>query len=109
MRLRIADELCDVCHKITPFATNGASGCAVQLPAAPSTETALLKQMRLEFDELLRKDGRVHISEFNKKILNIVASEPVPFLYERLGNKYHHILIDEFQDTSKLQLPTCCR
>ncbi|MDB5241409.1 MAG: exodeoxyribonuclease, partial [Spirosoma sp.] len=65
---------------------------------------SLLKQMRLEFDELLRKDGRVHISEFNKKILGIVASEPVPFLYERLGNKYHHILIDEFQDTSKLQL-----
>ncbi|MBC3787230.1 UvrD-helicase domain-containing protein [Spirosoma utsteinense] len=64
---------------------------------------SLLKQMRIEFDELLRKDGRVHISEFNKKILSIVASEPVPFLYERLGVKYHHILIDEFQDTSKLQ------
>ncbi|GAB3768152.1 UvrD-helicase domain-containing protein [Spirosoma horti] len=64
---------------------------------------ALLKQMRVEFDELLRKDGRVHISEFNKKILNIVASEPVPFLYERLGTKYNHILIDEFQDTSRLQ------
>ncbi|GAB3013458.1 UvrD-helicase domain-containing protein [Spirosoma pulveris] len=64
---------------------------------------ALLKQMRLEFDDLLRKDGRVHISEFNKKILNIVASEPVPFLYERLGTKYNHILIDEFQDTSRLQ------
>ncbi|SOD81608.1 UvrD-helicase domain-containing protein [Spirosoma fluviale] len=64
---------------------------------------ALLKQMRLEFDDLLRKDGRVHISEFNKKILSIVASEPVPFLYERLGTKYNHILIDEFQDTSRLQ------
>ena len=64
---------------------------------------ALLKQMRVEFDDLLRKDGRVHISEFNKKILAIVASEPVPFLYERLGTKYNHILIDEFQDTSRLQ------
>ncbi|GAB3996373.1 UvrD-helicase domain-containing protein [Spirosoma daeguense] len=64
---------------------------------------ALLKQMRVEFDDLLRKDGRVHISEFNKKILNIVSSEPVPFLYERLGTKYNHILIDEFQDTSRLQ------
>ncbi len=64
---------------------------------------ALLKQMRLEFDDLLRRDGRVHISEFNKKILAIVAAEPVPFLYERLGTKYNHILIDEFQDTSRLQ------
>ncbi|MBC8154640.1 MAG: UvrD-helicase domain-containing protein, partial [Bacteroidetes bacterium] len=64
---------------------------------------ALLKQIRVEFDALLRKDGRVHISEFNKKIQAIVAAEPVPFIYERLGNKYFHILIDEFQDTSKLQ------
>lgn len=64
---------------------------------------ALLKQIRTEFDALLRKDGRVHISEFNKKIQAIVAAEPVPFIYERLGAKYYHILIDEFQDTSKLQ------
>lgn len=64
---------------------------------------ALLKQIRVEFDELLRKDGRVHISEFNKRILHIVATEPVPFLYERLGTRYYHLLIDEFQDTSKLQ------
>jgi ATP-dependent helicase/nuclease subunit A len=64
---------------------------------------ALLRQIRAEFDALLRKDGRVHISEFNKRILGIVATEPVPFLFERLGTKYYHILIDEFQDTSKLQ------
>lgn len=64
---------------------------------------ALLKQIRVEFDELLRTNGRVHISEFNKKIQAIVASEPVPFIYERLGNKYFHLLIDEFQDTSRLQ------
>lgn len=64
---------------------------------------ALLKQIRAEFDALLRKDGRVHISEFNKRIQAIVAAEPVPFIYERLGNKYFHILIDEFQDTSRMQ------
>jgi ATP-dependent exoDNAse (exonuclease V) beta subunit len=30
-------------------------------------------------------------------------NEPVPFIYERLGEKYHHLMIDEFQDTSVLQ------
>jgi ATP-dependent exoDNAse (exonuclease V) beta subunit len=45
----------------------------------------------------------VHISDFNKAIINIVLQEPVPFIYERLGEKYNHILIDEFQDTSVLQ------
>ncbi len=66
-------------------------------------KVALLRQIRVEFDELLRKDGRVHISEFNQKILGIVATEPVPFLFERLGTRYFHLLIDEFQDTSRLQ------
>ncbi|MBP5190504.1 MAG: UvrD-helicase domain-containing protein [Bacteroidales bacterium] len=45
----------------------------------------------------------VHISEFNKRIDQQVASEPAPFIYERIGNRYHNYLIDEFQDTSRLQ------
>ncbi|WP_234734252.1 UvrD-helicase domain-containing protein [Tellurirhabdus bombi] len=64
---------------------------------------SLLKQIKQECDELLREQNRVHISEFNRLILKVVANEPVPFVYERLGEKYHHILIDEFQDTSRLQ------
>lgn len=43
------------------------------------------------------------ISEFNRLINNIVVVEDTPFIYERLGNRYRHFLIDEFQDTSVLQ------
>ncbi len=45
----------------------------------------------------------LHISEFNKRISKVVFNEPIPFLYERIGEKYKHYLIDEFQDTSVLQ------
>lgn len=65
--------------------------------------TSLLEEIRKEFRELLRNENQVHISEFNERIAKIVMSEPVPLIFERLGEKYHHILIDEFQDTSKLQ------
>jgi ATP-dependent helicase/nuclease subunit A len=64
---------------------------------------SLLNEIKGEFDRQLRENNRVHISEFNQKILKIVTEDPVPFIYERLGEKYNHILIDEFQDTSKLQ------
>ncbi|TAH06840.1 MAG: hypothetical protein EAZ14_12125 [Runella slithyformis] len=64
---------------------------------------SLLNEIKVEFDRQLAENGSVHISEFNKKILKIVAEEPVPFIFERLGEKFNHILIDEFQDTSKLQ------
>ncbi|CAG4997966.1 RecBCD enzyme subunit RecB [Dyadobacter sp. CECT 9275] len=64
---------------------------------------SLLGEIRKEFDILLRLNGQVHISDFNRRILEIVSSEPIPFIFERLGEKYNHILLDEFQDTSKLQ------
>ena len=100
----MADELCNCFDQIETIREESSRQVVLFNCLLPHLQKlALLRQMRLEFDDLLRKDGRVHISEFNKKILGIVASEPVPFLYERLGAKYNHILIDEFQDTSRLQ------
>ncbi len=64
---------------------------------------SLLGEIRQEFDSILRQGNQVHISDFNRKVMEIVAKEPVPFIFERLGEKYNHILVDEFQDTSKLQ------
>lgn len=64
---------------------------------------SLLNEIKREFDLLLRQNNQVHISEFNRKVIDIVANDPVPFIFERLGEKYNHILIDEFQDTSRLQ------
>ncbi|MCQ2294628.1 MAG: UvrD-helicase domain-containing protein [Bacteroidales bacterium] len=45
----------------------------------------------------------VHISDFNKSISRVVQDEPSPFIYERIGNRYYNYLIDEFQDTSRMQ------
>jgi ATP-dependent exoDNAse (exonuclease V) beta subunit len=64
---------------------------------------SLLGEIRKEFDALLKQNNQVHISDFNRKIIEIVGREPVPFIFERLGERYNHILVDEFQDTSKLQ------
>jgi ATP-dependent exoDNAse (exonuclease V) beta subunit len=60
-----------------------------------------------EIQELILKykdeKNIVFISEFNKTISGFIQDEPVPFIYERLGDRYKHYLIDEFQDTSALQ------
>ncbi len=64
---------------------------------------ALLGELKSQIDRYSRDNEVVHLSEFNRLINKIVCDEPAPFIYERLGNRYHHFLIDEFQDTSVLQ------
>ncbi len=64
---------------------------------------ALLNEIEKFIKEIRENEYTVHISEFNKRISEIVINEPIPFIYERLGEKYKHFLIDEFQDTSVLQ------
>ena len=63
--------------------------------------------LRNHIYDLIRKyiaeTSQVHISEFNKLISEILGDCSVPFIYERIGEKYKHYFIDEFQDTSVLQ------
>ncbi len=54
-------------------------------------------------NKIQQADNRVPISEFNRKIHELLSQTDVPYLYERAGAKYHHILVDEFQDTSTRQ------
>jgi len=66
-------------------------------------QMGVLSAMEQEIDSIRRERKILHISEFNKRITDIILKEPVPFIYERIGEKYHNYLIDEFQDTSELQ------
>lgn len=65
--------------------------------------TAVFGEIEKVMEEFRENENIVHISEFNKRIASIVNSEPIPFIYERIGEKYHHYMVDEFQDTSLLQ------
>ncbi|SDX46014.1 UvrD-helicase domain-containing protein [Hymenobacter psychrophilus] len=66
-------------------------------------QVSLLSELSKAVEQLSRDRNVVLIAEFNRRIAQIVLHEPVPFLYERLGDRYQHLLIDEFQDTSVLQ------
>jgi ATP-dependent exoDNAse (exonuclease V) beta subunit len=64
---------------------------------------SLIKQFSNKLNEINQNENTVLIGEFNKIISDVVKNDPAPFIYERIGERYHHILIDEFQDTSVLQ------
>jgi ATP-dependent exoDNAse (exonuclease V) beta subunit len=63
----------------------------------------LLKKIEEISNDKKQEERLVFISEFNKNIFDLINNEPTPFIYERLGEKYQHYLLDEFQDTSSLQ------
>ena len=64
---------------------------------------ALRAQIRTAFNELVEAEEVVHISEFNKLLNTVMGDFSVPFLYERIGERFKHVFVDEFQDTSVLQ------
>lgn len=64
---------------------------------------SMLNQADMILQELKFNNDLVLISDFNKKISEIVASESVPYIYERVGEFFEHYFIDEFQDTSVMQ------
>jgi ATP-dependent exoDNAse (exonuclease V) beta subunit len=64
---------------------------------------ALTAQLGRIISEIKDENNIVHISEFNKRIAEVVSGSSVPYIYERIGEKYNNYLVDEFQDTSVLQ------
>jgi len=65
--------------------------------------TGALSSIDSRLEALKREEGVAFFSDLTRKVVAIVQDEPASFLYERLGEKYRHFLIDEFQDTSLMQ------
>ncbi|WP_375238348.1 UvrD-helicase domain-containing protein [Aurantibacter sp.] len=67
------------------------------------TPLSLLNEINLALNLIKSEDNKMLISEFNTIISNEIKHQPTPYIYERIGEKFKHYFIDEFQDTSELQ------
>lgn len=67
------------------------------------TPLSLLNSIGQELDRIQQEQNVLSISEFNAIIHKEIQNQPAPFIYERLGERYRHFFIDEFQDTSVMQ------
>ena len=64
---------------------------------------ALLNEIRFIATQLQWTDEVMHISEAKVRIAENIQNELIPFIFERIGDRFSYIFIDEFQDTSVLQ------
>ncbi|AWH84266.1 ATP-dependent helicase [Flavobacterium album] len=67
------------------------------------TPLSLLNSIGQELERIQKEQNVLSISEFNAIIHKEIQNQPAPFIYERLGERYRHFFIDEFQDTSQMQ------
>lgn len=67
------------------------------------TPLSLLNTIGQELKRIQQEQNVLSISEFNAIIHKEIQNQPAPFIYERLGERYRHFFIDEFQDTSQMQ------
>lgn len=64
---------------------------------------SLLSTLDQEMNRIQKEQNILSIAQFNTILYNEIQQQPAPFIYERLGEKYKHFFIDEFQDTSEMQ------
>lgn len=63
----------------------------------------LIQDVAGQVEQTNKQLGRLPIADINLLIHQIIDGQDTPFIYERMGQYFHHFMIDEFQDTSALQ------
>ena len=56
-----------------------------------------------EFASLMKERNVLSIDDSNTILKDIIAGSDAPFVYEKTGIRYDSFLLDEFQDTSRIQ------
>ena len=64
---------------------------------------AILRTINNVLIEIKEEKNVRLISEFNQIISKHLKEQPAAFIYEKIGERFHHYFIDEMQDTSTMQ------
>ncbi len=64
---------------------------------------SMISEIQRRISQIKAEEGILFVNDFNRIISKHIRHQPAPFIYERLGEKFRHYFIDEFQDTSRLQ------
>lgn len=63
----------------------------------------LLDAIRKEIEAINQENNRILLANTPLLFHHLANNSDSSFIFERAGTQYHHVMIDEFQDTSKLQ------
>ena len=61
------------------------------------------RELAEAFKELMKEKNVLCIDDSNTILKGIIDNTETPFIYEKIGVRFDHFLLDEFQDTSSVQ------
>ncbi len=87
-------QLCKACQRLylTQKATKELLG-----------DLALMSDLRNEICAVLHEENLILLAQTAAKLQNAMRQGDADFILEKVGIRYNHIMLDEFQDTSVLQ------
>ena len=76
---------------------------SIQLTLSHLSELRLLHAIADAVDNLTKDTNRFMLSNTQALLKELIADSDTPFIFERIGARLKHVMIDEFQDTSTIQ------
>ena len=77
------------------------SGLRASVLSAPDPHTRRMIECYAEYDKICQREGVVDFAELMLRSYEMLQSNEI--LRQHYQNRFNHILVDEFQDTNKLQ------
>lgn len=74
-----------------------------QILQAQIYSLGLSREINDSFNDLKREKNVLSLDDSNTILKGIIDGSDTPFIYEKIGVRYDHFLLDEFQDTSNIQ------
>ena len=111
------DQVVDAVARITPDAEHVLEQVTHMVPGTARGEAHVLRKRILHkvdlvgtlatiAEEMEKVQEARNVRTFHalhERVARVVRHNPVPFLFERMGSRYRHVFVDEFQDTSVTQ------
>lgn len=66
-------------------------------------ELGIAGELYREFEALLKEKNVLSLDKSNTLLRDIIDGSDAPFVYEKTGVRYENYLLDEFQDTSRIE------
>ncbi len=71
--------------------------------AANLNALGIATDIALKVQDIARNENIFLLADANRLLHQIIDQNDTPFIYEKTGTRYQNYMIDEFQDTSRLQ------